>query len=68
MGQIEIMWSAVCSLAPHLHFAEGARPPFVHGRTETPTASTQAIEYLSCSNQTHSNGSCADPKNIDTER
>ena len=27
VGYVKIMWSAVCSLAPHSHFAEGARPP-----------------------------------------
>ena len=26
VGYVAIMWSAVCSLAPHSHFAEGARP------------------------------------------
>ena len=26
MGHVGIMWSAVCSLAPHPHFAEEARP------------------------------------------
>ena len=26
VGHVKIMWSAVCSLAPHLHFAEEARP------------------------------------------
>ena len=26
MGYVQIMWSAVCSLAPHLHFTEEARP------------------------------------------
>ena len=26
MGYAKIMWSAVCSLAPHSHFAEEARP------------------------------------------
>ena len=26
MGHVKIMWSAVCSPAPHSHFAEEARP------------------------------------------
>ena len=26
MGQVKIIWFAVCSLAPHSHFAEEARP------------------------------------------
>ena len=69
MRHVKIMWYTVCSLAPHSHFAEEARPPFVHGRTETPNASTQAIEFgPSCSGRTHSNKSCADPRNVDTER
>ena len=38
----------------------------MHGRTETPNASTQAIEFdPSCSGQTHSNRSCADPTSAD---
>ena len=33
-----------------------------------PNASTQAIEFdPSCFGQTHSNGSCTDPKNVDTD-
>ena len=65
MGHVKIMWSTACSLAPHLHF----ETPFVHGRTETPNACTQATEFdPSCSGQTHSNGSCADPRNVDNER
>ena len=40
----------------------------MHGRTKTTNASTQAIEFdPSCSGQTHSNESCADPRNVDTE-
>ena len=26
VGHVKITWSAVCSLAPHSHFAEEARP------------------------------------------
>ena len=34
-----------------------------------PNASTQANEFdPSCSDQSHSNESCADPRNVDTER
>ena len=68
VGHVKIMWSAVCSLAPHLHFYWRSKTPFVHGRTKTPNASTQAIEFdSSCSGQTLSNGSCADPRNVDIE-
>ena len=39
----------------------------MHGQPKTPNASTQAIEFdPSCSGQTHSNRSCADPRNVDT--
>ena len=45
------------------------KTPFVHEQTETPNASTQAIEFdPSCADQTHFNGSCADPRNVDIER
>ena len=73
VGHVKIMWSAVCSLAPHLQFAEEARPHLcfhfpIRGRTETHNVSTQAIEFdPGCSGQIHSNGSCADPRNVDTE-
>ena len=68
MGHAKIMWSAVCSLAPHSHFAKETRP-HVHGRTETPNASTHVIEFnSSCSGQTHSNRPCADLRNVDIER
>ena len=67
VGPVKIMWSAVCLLAPHLQFPEEARPHLC-GRTETPNTSTQAIEFdPCCSGQTHSNRSCADPRNVDTE-
>ena len=69
VGHVEIIWSAVCSLAPHLHFAEEARPHFVHKRTKTPNASTQAIEFdPGCSGQIHFNRPFADPRNVGTER
>ena len=29
MGHVKIMWSAVCLLAPHSHFAEVARPHYL---------------------------------------
>ena len=69
MEHAKIMWFAVCSLAPHSHFAEEAKPHYVHGQTETPNASTQAIEFdPGCFGKTHSNRSCADPRIVDTER
>ena len=37
VGHVEIMWSAVCALAPHLHFAEGARPHLCMEETKRPT-------------------------------
>ena len=50
MGHIVSTWSAVCSEAPHSQFGEGARPPFVHGRIESPNTSPQAVELNpSCS-------------------
>ena len=68
-GHVKIMWSAVCLQSPHTHFAERSETPFVHGLTETPNASTQAIKFdPSCSGQTHSNRPSADPRNVDTER
>ena len=69
MGHDKIMWFAVCSLAPHSHFAEKARSNLCMDETETPNASTQAIEFdPSCSGQTYSNKPCADPRNVDIER
>ena len=37
MGHVKIMWSAVCSLAPHLHFAEEARPHLCMDEPKRPT-------------------------------
>ena len=69
MGHAKIMWSAVGSLAPCLHFAEEARPHLCVEEPKHPNASTQAIEFdPSFSGQTYSNGSCADPRNVNTER
>ena len=69
MGHVKIMWSAVCLLAPHLQFTEEARPRLCMDEPKTPNISTQAIEFdPSCSGQTNSNGPCADPRNVDTER
>ena len=67
MGHVKITWSAVSSLAPHLYFAEEARPHLCMDKTLN--ASTQATEFdPSCFGQTHSNRPCADPRNVDTER
>ena len=44
MGLLEIMWSAVCSLAPHLHFAEEAR---CHLCMDEPKRSTPVRRRLS---------------------
>ena len=37
VGHVKIMWSAVCSLAPHSHFAEGARPRLCMDEPKRPT-------------------------------
>ena len=37
MGYVKIMWSAVCSLAPHSHFAERARPHLCVDEPKRPT-------------------------------
>ena len=37
MGHAKIMWSAVCLLAPHLHFAEEARPHLCMNEPKRPT-------------------------------
>ena len=37
MGHVKIMWSAVCSLAPHSHFAEEARPHLCMDEPKRPT-------------------------------
>ena len=37
MGHVKIMWSAVCSLAPHSHFAEKARPHLCMDNLKRPT-------------------------------
>ena len=69
MGHVKIMWSTVCSLAPHSHFAEKARPHLCRDEPKRPTLSTYAIEFdPSCSGQTDSNKSCADPRNVDIKR
>ena len=69
MGHVKIMWSAVCSLTPHLHFAEEARP---HLSTDKPKRSTPVRRRFEfdpgCFGQTHSNWPCADPRNVDTQR
>ena len=66
VGHVKIMLSADCLLAPHSHFAKRAR---THLCMNELNASTQAIGCdPSCSRQTHSNRSCADPRNVDTER
>ena len=36
-GHVNIMWSAVCSLAPHLHFAEEARRHLCKDEPKRPT-------------------------------
>ena len=62
--------NVVCSLftSTTLAFRLRSETPFVHGRTQTPNASRQAIEFdRSCFGLTHSNRSCADPRNVDTE-
>ena len=49
-------WSAVCSIAPHSQFGEGARPHFVRGRMESRSTHPQAIELNpSCLGQAHFN-------------
>ena len=35
-GNVKIMWSAVCSLAPHSHFAEESRPHLCMDETKRP--------------------------------
>ena len=37
MGRVKIMWSAVFSLAPYAHFAEGARPHLCVDEPKRPT-------------------------------
>ena len=67
MRHVKKMWSAVCSLAPHSHFIEEARPNLRIDELKC-SQPEQAIEFdPSCSGQTHSNRSCADPRNVDTE-
>ena len=45
MGHCEMVWSAVCSLAPHSQFVRArSETPFVHGRTETSNTRTQTVE------------------------
>ena len=44
MGHVKIMWSAVCSLALHSHFAEKARP---HLRMDEPKRPTPVRRRLS---------------------
>ena len=36
-GHVKIMWFAVCSLAPHSHFAEEARPHLCMDEPKRPT-------------------------------
>ena len=36
-GHVKIMWSAVCSLAPHSRFAEGAKPHLCMDELKRPT-------------------------------
>ena len=69
MDHVKIMWSAACSLVPHLHFAEEARCHLCMDETKRPTPLRKAIEFdPGCSGQTHSNRPCADPRNVHTER
>ena len=63
--QNNVVWSLFTSTT--LAFRRRSKTPFVHGRTETPKASTQEFDP-SCSGQSHSNRPCADPRNVDTER
>ena len=71
MGHVKIMWSVVCSPAPHLHFAEEARPHLCMDERKRPTPAckqmslTQAvlvklipIDLVRTAN----------PRNVDTER
>ena len=37
MGHIEILWSAVCSLAPYSHFGQGARSHLSMDEPKCPT-------------------------------
>ena len=37
MGHVKIMWWAVCSLAPHSHFAEEAKPHLYMDEPKRPT-------------------------------
>ena len=43
MGHVEIMWSVVCSLAPHPHFAEGARPHLCMDEPKRPTPARRRL-------------------------
>ena len=67
VGHVKIMWSAVCSLAPHSHFAEGAKP---HLRMDKPKRPTQVRTRLSLIQAALVKliPIGADPRNVDTER
>ena len=69
MEHVKILWTAVCSLAPHSHLAERARPHLCMDKPKRPTPArrrlslTQAVLV-----QTHSYRPRADHRNADTER
>ena len=53
MDHVKIMWSAACSLVPHLHFVEEARSHLCMDETKRPTPLRTAIEFdPGCSGQT----------------
>ena len=68
MRHVKILLSAVCSLVPHSHFAEEARPHLCMDEPERPTpvhrrlSLTQAVLV-----KLIPIWSCADPRNVDTE-
>ena len=46
MGHVKIMWSAVCSLAPHLHFSEEARLHLYMEEPKRPTPARRRINLI----------------------
>ena len=43
MGHCEMMWSAVCSLAPHSQFVRGARPHWYMDEQKRPTPERRGL-------------------------
>ena len=46
VGHIKIMWSAVCSLVPHSHFAEEARPYLCIDQLKRPTPVRRRLNLI----------------------